>query len=110
MDDIFDTCIAYLLKLETLTEEKIEAATTRDTERLVQLLQEELDPLTWVNDHLPDIGQLSAEKRQTIRQYAARWQERTQFLNEILSAQLGYCDFVQMLIGTHQRTAINIDL
>jgi hypothetical protein len=110
MNDVFDIAIGHLLALETLTEQKIEAATTRNANRLIQLLQDELDPLNWITEHLPDISQLSAEKRQIVRQHAIMWQERTEFLHEILGTQLGYCDFVRTLIGTNQHTAINLDL
>ncbi|HBQ95339.1 MAG: hypothetical protein M1493_17265 [Firmicutes bacterium] len=110
MDDKFDTLITHLMTLKTLTEQKIEAATLRDAERLVQLLQDELDPLNWINTHLPDIAQLNSEERQIIHRHAAIWQERTQFLHETLGTQLGYCDFVRMLIGNPPFRAVNIDL
>ncbi|PSR28400.1 MAG: hypothetical protein C7B47_04315 [Sulfobacillus thermosulfidooxidans] len=106
----FDALMHHLMTLETLTEQKIDAATSRDTSRLVQLLQEELDPLNYINQHLLDLATLSQAQRQIIGQHAMRWQERTQFLHDVLQTQLGYCDFVRMLMGDTRAQALNMDL
>jgi hypothetical protein len=49
---MFETIMHNLMQLEDLTEQKIQATVMRDSSRLLQLLQEELDPLTRVNRHL----------------------------------------------------------
>lgn len=109
MED-FDTLMTHITALETLTEKKIDAATSRDATQLVQLLQEELDSMDYVNQHLFVINDLSLDQRQIIRHHAASWHERTLVLAEILQTQLGYCDFVRTLIGQSMVTALNLDL
>ncbi|WP_053960262.1 hypothetical protein [Sulfobacillus thermosulfidooxidans] len=106
----FDALMKHLMTLEALTEQKIDAATSRNSNRLVQLLQEELDSLNYINQHLLDLATLSPAQRKVIGQHAMRWQERTKFLHDVLQTQLGYCDFVRMLIGNSHTQAINIDL
>lgn len=107
---VFDTIMNCLTELEDLTERKIQAATRRDSAELLQLLQDELDPLTHVNRHLLEIAALSTDERSLIRRHAEHWQARAQLLSTILQSQLGYCDFVLTLLGQSQQSSVNIDL
>lgn len=93
-----ETITEPLLTLAQLTEEKIQAVMARDPQRLLSLLQAEIDPMRQLDRFVDDMERLSFAERTKVRQLLTRWQNRSQYLGEILMQHLGYIDFVRSVI------------
>ena len=108
MPSSFPRVLASLNELTRLTEEKIQAVIARRPADLVALLQQELDPLTTVNQHLLEIPQYPPDERRQLRTLLTRWADRGQYLADLLETQLGYVDFARTLLG--KETPYSVDL
>lgn len=96
--------------LRDLTEKKINAVLLRQPKELMQLLQEELDPLRTLNSTMVEIWSFSPSEKETIAYTCQLWAERTQYLGELLQTQLGYLDFMRTLLGIDTTSTINLGL
>ncbi len=96
--------------LRDLTEKKINAVLLRQPQELMQLLQEELDPLHALNLHMLEVSQFSPHEKEVIALLCQQWAERAQYLAELLQTQLGYLDFIRSLLGIESTSAVNLGL
>ncbi|CAB1128042.1 conserved protein of unknown function [Candidatus Hydrogenisulfobacillus filiaventi] len=88
-----------IMRLAALTEAKIQAAIARDSDRLLNLLQEEMDPLAEVQRILYSFPPLSPGERAELRDLIEAWMGRTTYLGTLLETQLGYIDFARAVLG-----------
>ncbi len=89
-------------RLRALTEDKIEATLARDTTRLEQLLVSEAAPLLALRRLAPEAHRLPDLERGELAQAVGRWQERTEYLRQLLETQLGYVDFARFVLGIRE--------
>lgn len=107
----YDTLLTNLETLRDLTEQKINAVLLRQSDELMRLLQEELDPLRAINQHLLEVPTFSEPERDIIQFACQKWSERAGYLAELLQTQLGYLDFLRSLLGIDNSTsALNLGL
>ncbi len=106
----YDALWANLQTLRDLTEQKINAVLLRQTEELMHLLQEELDPLRAINQYLLEVPQFSVTERDAIQFSCQKWSERAGYLAELLQTQLGYLDFLRSLLGIDSTSSLNLGL
>ncbi|MBX5467181.1 MAG: hypothetical protein K6U14_06755 [Firmicutes bacterium] len=99
MSRVYDTVSAAVEALVHITESKIEAALGREPERLLALLQEELDHLHTLDQWQEACMTLPPAEKEALRRRVLHWQERVRFLQEVLQQQLGYLDFLRSLFG-----------
>lgn len=106
MDGLMET----LKTLIALTEEKIEAVTTRDSARLLELLQQEIDPIATLDHFADELEGLSSDEKDAIRRLLSHWQTRSQYLTDILNQHLGYIDFVRSMMTGSPRSGLDMGL
>jgi hypothetical protein len=96
--------------LADLTEAKIGAVTGRRPERLLELLQSEIDPMHALDRFADEVERLTPEERQSLRRQIEQWQVRTDYLQQLLQQNLGYIDFLRSLWTSLPDVGLNLDL
>lgn len=98
-DKLFEETLDDLRSLESLTERKIQATIGRQSALLVQLLQEQIDPMARLQQSMLELNSLSTEQKAELRTHIERWNQREKFLDELLQKNIGYIDYVKHLLG-----------
>lgn len=106
----YEDLLTNLQILRDLTEGKINAVLLRQTDELMHLLQEELDPLRAINQHLLEVSSFSEQERDVVQFSCQKWSERAGYLAELLQTQLGYLDFLRSLLGIESTSSLNLGL
>lgn len=106
----YETLLTNLQILRDLTEKKINAVLLRQADQLMQLLQEELDPLRAINQNLLEVPTFSEQERDIVQFSCQKWSERAGYLAELLQTQLGYLDFLRSLLGIESTSSLNLGL
>ena len=99
LDMLFAQTLDDLKEMERLTEAKIQAAVRRDAKTLVNLLQEQIDPMYRLNRNTLELGMLSIAQQADLRTHITRWATREQYLQNVLEKNLGYIAYLKQLLG-----------
>ncbi|MCL6564742.1 MAG: hypothetical protein K6U87_17235, partial [Firmicutes bacterium] len=110
MGEVYDTVSHAVERLIRITEAKIQATVERNPNRLLALLQEELDHLHTLDQWQDACLTLSPEEKARLKKRVEFWQERGRFLQELLQQQLGYLDFIRSLLGAPVSHGLDIGL
>lgn len=101
---------AQIHELSRLTESKIAAVIARDPDRLLELLQLEIDPMHALDRFADEVERLTPEERGELRRQIEAWQVRTEYLQQLLQQNLGYIDFLRSLWTSMPDTGLNLDM
>lgn len=109
-DETFKRVLSDLEALEAITEQKIQAVIGRKSQRLVELLQEQIDPMYRINIETLEIAAMTEPQRAELAGHITRWAYREQYLGDLLEEHLGYVEYLKALLGIapDQRTGLDI--
>lgn len=109
-EEVFLAVTQDLEMLHQLTEDKIQAVVSRNPDRLLTLLQDEIDPMTRLMAHTVELPELPADDRDVLRRRLTHWAEREAYLAELLEQHLGYVDFMRTLLRAPTRPSLDLGL
>lgn len=98
-DKLFCQAMHDLQEMERLTEEKIAATLGRDPQRLMHILQEQIDPMFRLSMRTIELASLNETQKFELRRHITRWANREQYLKEVLEKHIGYIEYVKHLLG-----------
>ncbi|NMP23083.1 hypothetical protein [Sulfobacillus harzensis] len=106
----FPQVLRDLEELERITEKKIQAVLGRKSAELVDLLQEQIDPMYRINAEIFEIAAMTEEERAELASHITRWANREEYLGNLLEEHLGYIAYLKALVGIKpdQRTGLDI--
>lgn len=96
---VFLQTLQDLREMERLTEAKISATLGRNPEQLMQILQEQIDPMFRLSTRTLDLASLNEVQKFELRTHVTRWANREQYLKELLEKNIGYIDYLKHLLG-----------
>lgn len=109
MGTVFSRLHNQINILSALTEEKIAAVAARDPQRLLTLLQSEIDPMRALDRFPDEVQRVSPQERHQLRIQIEGWKARTEYLQQLLQQHLGYIDFIRSFYDM-PKTGLNLDL
>lgn len=110
MDNMVSLIVRHIETLSDITEQKIQAVIARDSNTLISLLQQEIDPLTILGQRVMEASQLLPEQRRLIRSKLEYWASRERYLAEMVETHMGYVDFILELLGDNHPPSIDYGL
>lgn len=109
-DALYHRLINDLRHLEQITEQKIQAVTARQSETLVALLQEQIDPMYRVNAHTLEMAGMTEPQRAELKSHITRWATREQYLGDLLEEHLGHVAYLRHLLGISSQERLGLDI
>ncbi len=111
-DNLFFQVMRDLQEMERLTEEKIASTLSRNSERLMRVLQEQIDPMYRLSTRTLELASLSEAQKFELRTHITRWANREQYLKELLEKNIGYIEYLKQLmrIDDTQWPGLNLGL
>ncbi|PSR23374.1 MAG: hypothetical protein C7B45_03410 [Sulfobacillus acidophilus] len=111
-DKLFSQVMRDLQEMQRLTEAKISATLARDPERLMHILQEQIDPMYRLSTRTIELAGLNEAQKFELRTHITRWANREQYLKDLLEKNIGYINYLRHLMGINdtQWPGLNLGL
>jgi len=110
-DLLFSIVLRDLIEVEQITEAKIAAVIARQSTTLIQLLQQQIDPMFRLQSRTIELSELRDAQKAELKRHISRWSNRESYLSELLEKNLGYLAYMKDLLGVgHERTGLDLGL